>query len=705
MKPSLFLILTVFCLFMYNCGQKRLNYPHARKGDTIDVYFGTAVADPYRWLEDPESDETRTWIKAENNLTSDYLSQIPFRSKIRDRLTKVYNYPKMDTPFKKAGRYFYSRNNGLQNQDVLYVQDSLTAKPRVLVDPNLLSEDGTVALSEYAISRDSKHIAYSLAKGGSDWRVIRVKNVDTGEELPDSIGRVKFSAIAWYKNGFYYSRYPSTGRGEDLIGENKYQQVYYHKLGTTQEEDVLFYENKDNPERMYGAQVTEDERYLILTETESTYGSQLYLKVLDDKDGGFIPIATSFDYENAIVGSAENKLFLLTNKNAPRFKLQVVEVSGSGQISISDLIPEAADLLETATIAENKIVAKYLVDAHAEARLFDLNGTFLYNLEFPEYGDMEAFYGEYGESEAFYSFKSFVIPLTIFKYDLRKNRSEVFFKPKLDFNERDYEINLEFYHSKDSTRIPIYIVHKKGITLDGKNPTLLYGYGGFNISITPDFKTYLAVWLENGGIYASANIRGGGEYGEEWHKAGTKLMKQNVFDDFIAAAEYLIDKKFTSPERLAIEGRSNGGLLIGAVTNQRPDLFAVALPGVGVMDMLRFSKFTIGWAWESDYGSVNDSAEFRNLLAISPLHNIRPGLNYPAILAYTADRDDRVVPAHSFKYIATLQDTYKGANPILIRIQTEAGHGAGKSVSQTIGERADILAFTFYNMGINPFIR
>ena len=695
--------LIVITIIMSGCQETKLNYPEAKKVDVKDTYFGVEVADPYRWLEDPDSQDTKAWVKAENELTTDYLSKIPFRDKIRQRLTEVFNYPKSETPFKKAGRYFFSQNDGLQNQNVLFYQDSLNGERKILIDPNKLSENGTIALSGYSISKNGEYIAYFLATGGSDWREIHVKEITTGKELPDLIKQVKFSSIYWHKNGFYYSSYPETEKSEDLTMQNKNQKIYYHKLGTDQSKDDLIYENPEYPDRIYRARVTDDEKYLIISESESTYGNQLYLNVLKANNKKFIPLTNSFDYENSIIGNVGDNLYLLTNNEAPKYKLQVLKISDDKLISKKDVIGETENLLESVNLAGDKLVAKYLVDVHGEVKLYDLKGNYQYDLTLPPLGDLNAFRGDYGENEAFYSFTSYTVPQTIFRYNVKENKSEVFFKPEIDFNSEDYVTSLDFYKSKDGTKIPLYIVHKKELKKDGTNPTLLYGYGGFNISVKPVFRTSLIPWLENGGIYAVANIRGGGEYGEEWHKAGTKLMKQNVFDDFIAAAEYLIDQKYTSSKWLSIEGRSNGGLLIGAVVNQRPDLFTVALPGVGVMDMLRFSRFTIGWAWETDYGSVKDSAEFMNLLKISPLHNIKSGVNYPATLAYTAERDDRVVPAHSFKYIATLQEKYTGNNPMLIRIQTDAGHGAGKPISKVIDERADLMAFTYYIMGINPY--
>jgi prolyl oligopeptidase len=698
-------VLIVFLLpVVMACNSRHFDYPVSKKVDTVDVYFGKEVPDPYRWLEDPTLPETGEWISAQNRVTVDYLNRIPFRDSLKARLTEVWDYERFGTPIKKGGKYYFLKNDGLQNQDVLYVMDSLGSEPRTILDPNLFSQDGTIALADYTLSSDGKYLAYALSKGGSDWNEIFVKDLISGEDLADHLEWVKFSAISWYKKGFYYSRYPKPTDEQQLTSRNQNHQVYYHALGRPQEKDIIVFEDQEHPDRNFSADVTSDETFLVIYESESTYGNKIHLKNLQIPGKNFIRLNDSFDYEMSVVGNTVNELYLLTNENAPKNKLVKLTYDPKGnKIQQNDLIAEDKDVIEQVTLAGDRIFIKYLVDAHSVIKIADQQGKFLDELELPEYVNVSSMNGENGDNELFYSLTSYTIPSTIYRCDVGKDTSEILFKPTVDFNPEDYITRLEFCTSKDGTKIPLYIVYRKDIKLNGRNPVYLYGYGGFNISLLPRFSPARIVWLENGGIFVNANLRGGGEYGEDWHKAGTRLNKQNVFDDFIAAAEYLIENKYTRPGRLAIEGASNGGLLIGAVANQQPELFSVAFPRVGVMDMLRYHKFTIGWAWESDYGSVNDSAEFNYLLNYSPLHNIRENAKYPAILALTADRDDRVVPAHSFKYIATLQEKYKGPNPVMIRIQTKAGHGAGKPTRFLIEEQADIWAFAFYNMQINPY--
>ena len=692
------------CTALFACNNKHFDYPQTAKVDTVDVYFGKTIADPYRWLEDPTLPETVEWINAQNKVTFGYLSRIPFRDSLKVRLTEVWNYERYSTPLKKGEKYYFQKNSGLQNQSVLYVMDSLGAEPRIILDPNLFSQDGTVALSDYALSKDGRYLAYALSKGGSDWNEIFVKDIISGEDLADHLEWIKFSSISWYKKGFYYSRYPKPAEDQQLTSRNLNHQVYYHTLGKPQEKDILVFEDREHPDRGFYTDVTTDERFLIVYESESTYGNRVYIKSLEGKGKNFTRLNETFDYEMYIVGSIENDLYLLTNENAPRNKLvRLTYEMVSNKLQALDIIPEEDNVLEQIELAGDRIMAKYLVDAHSVIRVMNRQGKFQHDLKLPEYVNVSSMNGETGDNELFYSLASYTIPTTIYRYDVKSDSSTVLFKPAVDFNPDDYVTRLEFCTSKDGTKIPLYIVHHKNVKMNGKNPTWLYGYGGFNVSLLPRFSPARIVWLENGGIFVNANLRGGGEYGEEWHKAGIKLKKQNVFDDFIAAAEYLIRNNYTKPSRLAIAGESNGGLLIGAVINQRPDLFGVAFPGVGVMDMLRYHKFTIGWAWESDYGSVNDSAEFNYLLGYSPLHTIRKNVKYPAVLVTTADHDDRVVPAHSFKYIATLQEKYKGPNPVMIRIQTKAGHGAGKPTQFQIEEMADIWAFAFYTMHINPY--
>ena len=699
LTASVFLMLIMSCK-QEDMKQERLKYPETRKDTITDDYFGTKVADPYRWLEDDNSEETKAWVDSQNKVTFDYLHKIPFRKKIINRLTEILNYERYSVPFKKAGKYFYFKNDGLQNQSVLYMQEGPDAEAKVILDPNKLSEDGTVALAGLAVSKDGKYLAYSIARGGSDWNEIYVKNLETGETLNDKIEWVKFSGISWHGNGFYYSRFPEPGKDKALTKANQYQKVYYHKTGTPQSEDKIIFEDNEHANRMFGAKVTENEKYLILSFSETTSGNGLYYKDLEN-NSDFRLIADGFDYDYNVIDESDGKFLILTNEDAPRYKLIEFDTATGNK---KDIIPEKEYVLRSVSTGADRLVANYMEDARSKVLIFSLNGKNEQELKLPGIGTASGFSTEKGDSIAFYSFTSYTFPSVIFKYNFNTEKSEVYRKPEIKgINLDDYITEQVFYESKDGTKIPMFITHKKGIKLDGNNPTLLYAYGGFNISITPRFSASRLVWLENGGVYAVANIRGGGEYGEKWHKAGILQNKQNVFDDFIAAAEYLIDKKYTSPKKLVIEGGSNGGLLMGAVTNQRPDLFAVTLAHVGVMDMLRYQYFTIGRAWSADYGLSEDSAMFEYLYKYSPLHNIKKGVEYPAVLVLTADHDDRVVPAHSFKYIATLQDTYKGSKPVIIRIEKKAGHGAGKPVAKQIEEAADIYAFAFKNTGTEPY--
>ncbi|NOZ33808.1 MAG: S9 family peptidase [Chlorobi bacterium] len=701
----LFSVCSIFLILISSCNQKdvkqkRLNYPETRKDTVVDNYFGTKVADPYRWLEDDNSAETKAWVDSQNKVTFNYLHKIPFRQKIIDRLTEILNYERYSTPFKKAGKYFYFKNNGLQNQSVMYMQDSLNAEPKIILDPNKLSEDGTVALSGLGISKDGKYLAYSVARGGSDWNEIYVKNIKTGTLLDDKINWVKFSGISWQGNGFYYSRYPEPSDDKVLTKANKFQKVYYHKIGTLQKDDKIIFEDSKHPNRMFGAKVTDDETYLIISFSETTSGNGLYFKDLKS-NSDFKLIADGFDYDYSVVDDIDGKFLIQTNENAPRYKLITYNIITGEK---TDIIPEKEEVLRSINIGGNKLIASYMQDAKSKVLIYDFDGKNETELKLPGIGTMRDFSSEKGDNTAFYSFTSYTFPSVIFKYDIKNGKSEIYRKPNIKgINFDDYVTEQIFYTSKDGTKIPMFITHKKGIKLDGNNPTLLYAYGGFNISITPRFSVTRMIWLENGGVYAVANIRGGGEYGEEWHKAGTLKNKQNVFDDFVAAAEYLINKKYTSPKKLVIEGGSNGGLLMGAVTNQHPELFAVTLAHVGVMDMLRYQYFTIGRAWSADYGLSEDSTMFQYLYKYSPIHNIKEGVEYPAVLVLTADHDDRVVPAHSFKYIATLQAKYKGNHPTLIRIEKKAGHGAGKPIAKQIEESADIYAFAFKNIGVVPY--
>ncbi|MCS7013917.1 MAG: prolyl oligopeptidase family serine peptidase [Chloroherpetonaceae bacterium] len=682
-----------------------LQYPVTKKVDQVDDYFGIKVPDPYRWLEDDYSEETKQWVEAQNKVTFAYLERIPFRKKLYERLEQLYNYPKYSTPFRKGEYYFFYKNDGLQNQSVLYVQKGLDGKPEVFLDPNTFSEDGTVRLGLFAVSKDAKYAAYSLSRGGSDWQEVYVMEVASKTKLPDVLRWVKVSSIAWQGNGFYYSRYPApTDTNRKLSAKNENHQVFYHRIGEPQEKDELVFEDKENPLRFHILTTTEDERFSILSVSDrgkGKDGNALYVRDHKKGDKTFRPIVTSFDDDFAVIDNLDDKLLVVTNRQAPNRKVVLIDPKKPEEKNWKTILPEKPEPLANITSAGGKLFAVYMKDVAHRVYVYDYNGRFENEIDLPTLGTVSGFEGEKSDKEVFYTFTSFTFPPTIYRYNILTKKSELFRKPEVKFNSTDYETKQVFYQSKDGTRVPMFIVHKKGLRQDGANPTLLYGYGGFNISLNPSFNPLRIAWLEQGGIYAVANIRGGGEYGEKWHEQGMKLKKQNVFDDFIAAAEFLIREKYTSPEKLAIQGGSNGGLLVGAVINQRPELFRVAIPEVGVMDMLRFHKFTIGWNWIADYGSSENYEEFKVLYSYSPLHNIKEGLNYPAVLITTADHDDRVVPAHSFKYAATLQEKYKGNNPILIRIETKSGHGA-VSTKKALEAATDIYAFIFYNIGVTP---
>ncbi|NCC73602.1 MAG: S9 family peptidase [Sphingobacteriia bacterium] len=702
MKKLLILFIAMGMIMTQRCDQPvSVKYPETKTVDVTDDYHGTTIADPYRWLEDDKSEETAAWVEAQNKVTFGYLEQIPFREDIKNRLTQIWDYPKYSVTFKKGDRYFYFKNDGMQNQSVLYVQESLEDTARVLLDPNLLSEDGTVALSGYDVSRDGKYLAYGISRGGSDWNEIYILEIESGKTLDDHLMWIKFSGIAWHGDGFYYSRYDEP-TGSELSGKNEYHKVFYHKTGTPQTEDMLIYENKEFPLRNYAAGVTDDEKFLIIYETESTSGNAMYIKDLTKQESQFEAIVDGFDHDFTVIDDYDGKLLVRTNYEAPKYQLIQIDPTQKEQSNWKTILPEQENVLENVTLVGGKIVAEYMKDAYSQAFIYDMTGTQTGSLDLPGIGTLAGFSGKKEENIAFYGFTSFTFPTTIYKYDIEKNESVVYRNPELDFDPTAYETKQVFYESKDGTKVPMFIVHKKGIALNGNNPTLLYGYGGFNISLTPGFSVTRLILLEQGGIFAMPNLRGGGEYGKEWHEAGTKERKQNVFDDFIAAAEYLIENKYTSPDYLAVQGGSNGGLLVGAVMTQRPDLFQVALPAVGVLDMLRYHLFTIGWAWATDYGKSDVPEEFEYLIKYSPLHNLKTGTCYPATLVTTADHDDRVVPAHSFKFIASLQQHQGCSNPTLIRIETKAGHGAGKPTSKVIEEYADVYAFIFYNMGFKP---
>ncbi|MCB0523553.1 MAG: S9 family peptidase [Lewinellaceae bacterium] len=713
MKPILSYCLLGLLITFYACnsGSQKLNtqnmnfkqipvtYPLSFKDTAVmDDYFGEKIRDPYRWLEDDQSEETKEWVTRQNIVTNGYLSQIPFRESIKKRLEEIYDYEKFGTPFKEGGKYYYFKNDGLQNQSVLYVQENLNSQSQVVLDPNKFSEDGTTSLGELAFSKDGRYLAYSTSVGGSDWRSIVVKDLQSGNMLEDRIDWVKFSGISWQGTGFYYTRFPEPQKGDELKAANKFGAVYYHKLGTAQTEDKLVYADKSNPDRSFGGGTTDDERFLYVAGWESTSGNALFVKDLSKDASDFVSIVTTYEKDFGVVDNIGDKLLVITNNNAPNQRLILINPEKPEESNWETLIPEDPnDVLQGAAICGGKIVCNYLHNASGSLRAFDLDGKFIKEIKLPEIGSVGGVSGKPNEDQAFFSFSSFLRPNSIYSLDMKSLKINIFKAPKLDFNPDLFTTEQVWYESKDGTKVPMFITRKKNIAYDGQNPTLLYGYGGFNISLTPTFSPTRAILLENNGIYCVANIRGGGEFGEKWHLAGTKCQKQNVFNDFIAAAEYLVAKKYTSPGRLAIQGGSNGGLLIGACMTQRPDLFGVCFPAVGVLDMLRYHQFTIGYAWATDYGRSDNAEEFPCLLKYSPLHNVKD-VAYPATMITTADHDDRVVPAHSFKYAATLQEHQQGDNPVLIRIETSAGHGAGKPTTKIIEEASDFLSFMFFNM-------
>ena len=674
----------------------------AIKNETVvDNYFGTEVADPYRWLENDTSAETNAWVEAERAVTEEYLNQIPFRGAIKERLTQIMNYERYSMPGKRFGRYIYSKNDGLQNQSVIYIQYP-GQEPEVLLDPNKLSDDGTVAFSGGSQSNDGRYYAYLIQRSGSDWQEIYVMDIDNRELLPDHIEWAKFSGASWYKDGFFYAAYDKPVEGKEFSNVNENHKIYYHKLGTSQDQDEVFYQNPEQPRYFHSVDVTEDEHYMYLFESGQGSGSTLWIRDMQNPHGEFILIADNMDYYYNPIKVLDGMIYISTNYEAPKGRVVIAPVDKPQIENWIDLIPESENVLTSAQMADGKMIVVYDKDAANHAYVYDLNGKMLQEIALPTFGEV-GFSCRYDEPEIYYAFTSFVYPTTIFKYDLRTNTSTVFRAPQIDFNPDDFITEQVFVTSKDGTRVPMFLTYRSDLQKDGKNPTLLYGYGGFNITLNPGFSISRLPFLENGGIYAQMNLRGGNEYGEEWHLAGTKLNKQNVFDDCIACAEYLIANDYTSPDYLALNGGSNGGLLVGAVVNQRPDLFKVAVPQVGVMDMLRYHLFTIGWNWAADYGTSEDSEEmFKALYAYSPLHNIQSGENvhYPAIMVTTADHDDRVVPAHSFKYFATLKAAQTGPEPKIIRIESKAGHGGGKPIAKVLEETADIYAFILYNMGL-----
>jgi prolyl oligopeptidase len=681
--------------------QPRPSYPATKKVGQVDDYFGTKVADPYRWLEDDNAAEVKDWVQAENTVTFGYLGKIPFRDKIKQRLTEIYNYPRYSSPFRAGEYYFFYKNDGLQNQSVCYVQKGLDGTPEVFFDPNTLSPDGTVRLGIISVSNDDRYVALSRGEAGSDWSEIRIKEIATRKELPDRIQWVKFSGAAWQGNGFYYSGYDKPAPGQELKAKNEFQKIFFHKLGDPQEKDVLVYEDKEHPLRYLSGETTEDEKYLFLSVSEGTSGNELYIKDLAARGAKFELLVKGFAFDSSPVDTVGGQVLVYTNVDAPNFRVVLIDPRHPVKGKWVTVIPEKPEVLSGANAAAGCLFCSYLKDANTKVCQHDLSGKLIREIELPALGTAGGFGGKRDEKVLFYTFTSFTYPPTIYKFDPASGKSDVFRKSEVKFDPADYETKQVFYASKDGTKVPMFIVSKKGLARNGKNPTFLTAYGGFNISLTPGFSPATILLLENGGIFAQPNLRGGGEYGEAWHKAGMLLNKQNVFDDFIAAAEYLIAEKYTSRDFLAIEGGSNGGLLIGAVMTQQPDLFKVALPAVGVMDMLRYHKFTVGWGWAVEYGSSDNEKDFRNLYAYSPLHNIKAGVCYPATLVTTADHDDRVVPAHSFKFAATLQEKQACANPVLIRIETRSGHGSS-NLSKAIDALTDTWSFMFYNMGVTP---
>lgn len=698
MRKSILIIVIITSTMTSFAQNKPVQYPETRKDETVDDYFGTKVKDPYRWLEDDRSAETAAWVKVQNKITNEYLAQIPFRNQLEERLEKLWNYEKISAPFIEGDFTYYFKNDGLQNQSVLYRKDA-SGKEEVFLDPNTFSKDGTTSLGEYDFSKDGSKLAYSISEGGSDWRKVIVIDALTKEAIGDTLVDVKFSGLSWKGNeGFYYSSYEKP-KGSELSAKTDQHKLYFHKLGTTQKEDKVIF-GEDQKRRYVSGYVTEDNRFLVITAANSTYGNELYIKDLAKAESLIQSIVGDFDNDHTIIDNEEDTLFIETDWKAPNKRIVTVDANDPKQENWKDLIPETENVLSPATCS-GFIFAHYMKDAVSVVKQYDYSGKMVREIELPGPGTASGFGGKKRDKTVYYSFTNYITPGTIYSLEPNSGKSTVYQKSKADFNSEEYESKQIFYASKDGTKIPMIITHKKGLKLDSKNPTMLYGYGGFNISLTPAFSIANAVWMENGGIYAVPNLRGGGEYGKEWHDAGTKMQKQNVFDDFIAAAEYLISNKYTSSGYLALRGGSNGGLLVGAVMTQRPDLAKVALPAVGVLDMLRYHIFTAGAGWAYDYGTAQDDKKmFEYLKGYSPLHNIKKGVKYPATMITTGDHDDRVVPAHSFKFAAELQAKQSGSNPALIRINVKAGHGAGKSVAAVIQENVDIQAFALFNMGI-----
>ncbi len=697
MKKQLLMTMATV-LLSTSASAQGIQYPKADKDGTVDNYFGTEVADPYRWLEDDTSAKTSAWVEAENKITNAYLSKIPFRQKLLKRLTEVANYEKLSAPRKHHGRWYFYKNDGLQNQYVMYVMDQLGGTPRVFLDPNKLSTDGTVALQGVYFSNNGKYAAYTISRSGSDWQEFYVIDLKTGQLTTDHIEWAKFSGAAWQGDGFYYSAYDAPTQGKEFSNVNEGMKIYYHKIGTPQSDDVLFYQNPAQPKRFYTVSVNEEETMMFLYEDGAGAGNTLFVRDLRKPNSQFIQMTADMDYRYTPLYTEGEKIYLFTNYGAPRNRIMTADINSPGINDWQELIAEQQNVLNNADVINRQLILTYSQDASDHAYLYGLDGRQIREVKLPSVGSV-GFTGDEHEPECFYTFTSFTVPGTIYRYDLATGESTLYAKPNIKFQQEDYTSEQVFFQSKDGTRIPMFLTYKKNVK--SPRPVYLYGYGGFNIALVPSFSANRIPFLEQGGIYAQVTLRGGSEYGEEWHLAGTKMQKQNVFDDFIAAAEWLIREGYTTNEKIAIVGGSNGGLLVGACMTQRPDLFRVAIPQVGVMDMLRYHKFTIGWNWASDYGTSEDSREmFEYLRGYSPLHNLKPGTSYPATLVTTADHDDRVVPAHSFKFAATLQECHKGTNPVLIRIDTKAGHGGGKPLAKILEEQADIYSFILYNMGI-----
>lgn len=684
-----------------------IQYPVTKKGDSVHNYFGTDVPDPYQWLEDDNSDETKAWVKEQQGVTAAYVDAIPFKGKIQSRLQELWDYPKVSAPFQKGDYYYAFKNTGLQAQSVMYQMSSLEDEGKVFLDPNSFSEDGTVSLAGLAFSDDNKYMAYGISKGGSDWNEWYVMDIASQELLEDKIEWTKFGGASWFgEHGFFYTKFPEPKEGEALSGANRDGKVFYHALGTPQSDDILIWEDKEHPTYYNFGGTTEDNDYFILTQSVGTSGENMLVLPLSTPEAltelpEFTRIVDDFDNDHSTVYAEKGKLIVKTNYQAPNYRLVTVNLDNPGKDNWTTFIDEQESVLTGASTAGGKLFVSYLKDASSHIYIYGMDGTEMGKVELPTLGTAGGFSGEKDSKELFYSFTSYTYPTTVFKYDIENNTSELYKQSEVKFDPSQYETKEVFYKSKDGKDVHMFLTHKKGLQLDGSHPTLLYGYGGFNISLTPSFSVANIVLLENDGVYAVANLRGGGEYGEEWHEDGMLLNKQNVFNDFIAAGEYLISEGYTTSDRLAIRGGSNGGLLVGACMVQRPELFKVAFPAVGVLDMLRYHKFTVGAGWAVEYGSSDEEEHFNNLIKYSPYHNLKEGTAYPATMIMTADHDDRVVPAHSFKFAARLQEYHQGENPVLIRIETEAGHGAGKSTQQTIDEYAELWAFMFHNMGIS----